>query len=95
MFSSELGNQLAIKSGTYGATYYHDSTDTVRFSLRSVGDYDVSRLAKIFGGGGHKNASGFKLSNGSDAQENGVIIWANESVSKPEFGSKGIDAVKT
>ena len=30
-----------------------------RVSLRSVGDTDVSVVAKNFGGGGHKNAAGF------------------------------------
>ena len=28
-------------------------------SLRSNGDYDVSAIAKAFGGGGHRNAAGF------------------------------------
>jgi nanoRNase/pAp phosphatase (c-di-AMP/oligoRNAs hydrolase) len=31
------------------------------FSLRSVGDFDVSAIAKIYGGGGHKNAAGFTV----------------------------------
>lgn len=30
----------------------------VRVSLRSVGDFDVSAIAKHYGGGGHKNAAG-------------------------------------
>ncbi len=34
--------------------------DQVMWSLRSVGDFDVSEIAKKFGGGGHKNAAGFK-----------------------------------
>ena len=35
---------------------------TTQFSLRSVGDIDVSEAAKLFGGGGgHKNAAGFTL----------------------------------
>jgi nanoRNase/pAp phosphatase (c-di-AMP/oligoRNAs hydrolase) len=29
--------------------------------LRSNGDYDVSAIAKAFGGGGHKNAAGFEV----------------------------------
>lgn len=29
------------------------------YSLRSRGDFDVSEIAKLFGGGGHKNAAGF------------------------------------
>ncbi len=32
-----------------------------RVSLRSKGDLDVSRLARRFGGGGHRNAAGLKL----------------------------------
>jgi nanoRNase/pAp phosphatase (c-di-AMP/oligoRNAs hydrolase) len=30
-------------------------------SLRSNGDYDVSAIAKAFGGGGHRNAAGFQV----------------------------------
>jgi phosphoesterase RecJ-like protein len=30
-----------------------------KFSLRSKGDFDVSKIAIKYGGGGHKNASGF------------------------------------
>lgn len=30
------------------------------YSLRSKGDFDVSRIAKAHGGGGHKNAAGFQ-----------------------------------
>jgi nanoRNase/pAp phosphatase (c-di-AMP/oligoRNAs hydrolase) len=29
------------------------------YSLRSIGNFDVSAFAKKYGGGGHKNASGF------------------------------------
>lgn len=32
-----------------------------RLSLRSVGDYDVNKIARVFGGGGHKNAGGLTL----------------------------------
>lgn len=32
-----------------------------QFSLRSRGDFDVSEIAKAFGGGGHRNAAGFQL----------------------------------
>ena len=33
--------------------------DTVKVSMRSKGDYDVSKIAEVFNGGGHKNAAGF------------------------------------
>lgn len=32
-----------------------------RVSLRSIGNYDVNKIASIFGGGGHKNASGCRF----------------------------------
>jgi len=31
-----------------------------QYGLRSIGDFDVSTVAKLFGGGGHKNAAGFQ-----------------------------------
>lgn len=59
---SEVGNELAKKSGTYGLVWYFDgSTQRAFCSLRSIGDYDVSAIAKTFGGGGHKNAAGFNI----------------------------------
>lgn len=60
-FASEVGYILALNSGTFGATYCTDRTGAIIWSLRSVGDYDVSAIAKIFGGGGHRNAAGFKV----------------------------------
>ncbi|WP_353683673.1 bifunctional oligoribonuclease/PAP phosphatase NrnA [Thermodesulfovibrio sp. 3907-1M] len=33
----------------------------IKVSLRSKGDVDVSRIAIEFGGGGHKNAAGFRI----------------------------------
>ena len=33
----------------------------IQFSLRSNGDIDVSAIAKIYNGGGHKNAAGFQM----------------------------------
>lgn len=44
------------------------NSDRITFSLRSNKwgqNFDVSELAKKFGGGGHRNASGFKIDNPS------------------------------
>lgn len=60
-FSSEVGNILAKKSGSFGATYHSNSRGEVKWSLRSIGDYDVSAIAANFGGGGHRNAAGFTV----------------------------------
>lgn len=71
-FASDVGNILAQQSGTFGATYYLASDDTFKWSLRSIGDYDVSALAKYWGGGGHKNAAGFKTT--QEQMSLGLII---------------------
>lgn len=60
-FSSEIGNLLALESKTFGCSFsYSGITKKWHYQLRSVGNYDVSEIAKYFGGGGHKNASGFE-----------------------------------
>ena len=47
------------------AACYWDTADGRVFSLRSLPDgADVSEIAKQYGGGGHKNASGFRLAHG-------------------------------
>lgn len=59
---SEVGHELANQSDTYGLVWYYDGkTKRANCSLRSNGDYDVSAIAKVFGGGGHKNAAGFNV----------------------------------
>lgn len=57
---SEVGHELANQSGTYGLVFYLASDGRVRCSLRSNGEYDVSAIARSFGGGGHRNAAGFE-----------------------------------
>jgi len=60
--ASDTGHIMAEASKTFGMSYFIDHDLTVKCSLRSVADFDVSALAKTFGGGGHKNAAGFTLS---------------------------------
>lgn len=58
---SDVGNQLCKRYPTakFAASWYIDDQGNKKWSLRSVGDFDVSAIAKKFGGGGHKNAAGF------------------------------------
>lgn len=58
---SDVGHQLATQSGTYGLLWHIDKEGKCLCSLRSNGDYDVSAIARTFGGGGHKNAAGFEI----------------------------------
>ena len=58
---SEVGNELA-KTADFSVTWFERGDGMIQFSLRSIGDKDVSRIAKRFNGGGHKNAAGFQMS---------------------------------
>ena len=57
--ASDLGHELANQSGTFGLVWSMAGDGQIHCSLRSNGDYDVSAIAKCFGGGGHRNAAGF------------------------------------
>ena len=57
---SEIGNELA-KTHDVSLTWFERGDGMVQFILRSIGDIDVSAIAKVFNGGGHKNAAGFQL----------------------------------
>ena len=60
-YASDVGNVLAQRGGTFGLTFDVSSDyNAIKYSLRSVGDLDVSAVAKKLGGGGHKNAAGFE-----------------------------------
>lgn len=59
--ASDAAGQLAINM-PFAATYYDTATERF-FSLRSASDgMDVSEIAKLYGGGGHKHAAGFRVS---------------------------------
>ena len=60
--TSDVGHELAVQSGTFGLCWtLNQAKPVANCSLRSNGDYDVSAIAKAFGGGGHKNAAGFEV----------------------------------
>lgn len=59
--TSDAGHALA-KGFPFAACYW-DTPEGRVFSLRSTDDgIDVSAVAKQYGGGGHRNASGFRIS---------------------------------
>lgn len=59
---SEIGNILATDYADIGMGWFERGDGKIQFSLRSNGDIDVSAIAKLYGGGGHKNAAGFQMS---------------------------------
>jgi len=60
-FRSEIANRLCeiYPEAPFAAAYYDNERGIRNWSLRSVGDFDVSAVAHELGGGGHRNASGF------------------------------------
>jgi nanoRNase/pAp phosphatase (c-di-AMP/oligoRNAs hydrolase) len=60
IFASVVGNKLALKTNTF-ALVWRQEPDGVHASMRSVREFDVSVIAKKYGGGGHKNAASFKF----------------------------------
>ncbi len=61
LFASELGNRLAEKSGSFGLIWQLANDGEAKVSLRSRGEFDVAAIASRYGGGGHRNAAGFRL----------------------------------
>jgi hypothetical protein len=63
LLRSAVGHELAVRA-TFGSPWglvYRLSQDRVDVSLYSIGDLDVSALARSWGGGGHRNAAGFSV----------------------------------
>jgi len=65
LFFSEVADELLNRhpDAPYSAVFYEtwsekDQAWIRRWSFRSKGDYDVSKVARLYGGGGHPRASG-------------------------------------
>lgn len=67
--ASEAAGKLA-EDAPFAAAYF-DAKDGRKFSLRSRGEggMDVSAIAKLYGGGGHRNAAGFTMPIGWEGDE--------------------------
>lgn len=60
IFRSELGHKLAIKHPPFSIVW-NEHQGAWHFSLRGDGSIDLTEIAGRHGGGGHKNASAFRL----------------------------------
>ncbi|MDR3290087.1 MAG: hypothetical protein LBT02_02270 [Rickettsiales bacterium] len=58
-FGNEVCNELARNNVDHIGVFINMKSKSV--SLRSIGDVDVSVIAKANGGGGHRNSSGFSF----------------------------------
>jgi oligoribonuclease NrnB/cAMP/cGMP phosphodiesterase (DHH superfamily) len=65
---SEVGHYMCQQSyfwlggnkPAFAASFFIRNDSKKQWSLRSIGEFDVSEIARLHGGGGHKNASGFE-----------------------------------
>jgi bifunctional oligoribonuclease and PAP phosphatase NrnA len=55
------GYPRMMKDAAIAAFFRETDDDEWKASLRSKGDINVARIAKAFGGGGHKNAAGYTV----------------------------------
>lgn len=58
--SSDVGEELT-KKYNIGLIWFERNDGMMQFSLRSRGELDVSTVARMFNGGGQRNAAGFNL----------------------------------
>ena len=97
IYQSELGNHLMNTLNIDFAAIYshHDKHGATRFSLRSLDTKaDVSQIAKVFGGGGHRNAAGLSI-DGLVNTLGDVLLhhaWVLESVIHQEDGTVQVQA---
>lgn len=67
-------NQLRVTKDTKVSVFLYENEDkTYKGSLRVNGDYDVSKVAAVFGGGGHVKAAGFTIDGPLDEAKNRIL----------------------
>jgi uncharacterized protein len=87
---SELGNVLALVLPEKRCCIYFFDGSKWQFSFRSKDEVDVGSMAKLLGGGGHRNASGtYWPSNCTSVFVDGMTIqftWCGNEL-KPDYDS--------
>ncbi len=74
-------NQLRVTKDIKVAAFLYENEDgTYKGSLRVNGDYDVAKIASIFGGGGHVKAAGFTIDGPKDVAVERVVCAIKENI---------------
>jgi phosphoesterase RecJ-like protein len=68
--TEQFVNYAGAISGVLVSIFFMEMPEGIKISFRSKGDVPVNELAKLYGGGGHKNAAGARL---FDARLDGTI----------------------
>lgn len=61
--TEQFVNYAGAISGVLVTVFFMEMPDGIKISFRSKGEIPVNELAKVYGGGGHKNAAGARLFN--------------------------------
>ena len=64
---------LFLRGVEIGLLFTEIEEGKTKINLRSQNDFDVSRVAKIFGGGGHKKAAGCTINYDLDGAKNAIF----------------------
>ncbi len=74
-------NLRSIRNGEVFILFKKVEKNTIRVNFRSNGKFNVNRIAKFFGGGGHRNAAGASVRNGSiNSVEKRIISFIKKYV---------------
>lgn len=68
-----------IDSVAISAFFRELGNNAWKVSLRSKGEFNVAKIAEQFGGGGHRNAAGYKIEIGLDAAKEALIKAGRKS----------------
>jgi len=81
MNCSEYVGRLALRfpESPFAAGYFRRNDGRWQFSLRSRGEFDVSEVAKEFGGGGHAGAAGFDVA---------ILPWQANPYMAPAYANR-------
>jgi phosphoesterase RecJ-like protein len=83
-FEGIVDYSMYLSSVTIGALFKSVSGDATRVSLRSRSAFDVSEIARRFGGGGHTNAAGATIELPLDEAKDALYRIAEEMLNRDE-----------
>jgi len=73
---------LFLKGAEVGVLFTQKNDSRTKVSLRSQNSFDVSALARIFGGGGHRNAAGCTVDQDLNSTKELILKKIEEQLSK-------------
>jgi phosphoesterase RecJ-like protein len=71
---------LTVKEIQSVVFFKQNEGDQYRVSMRSKGDIDVAAIARVFGGGGHKNAAGCTVTGPIDALQRTLVERIEQAI---------------